>query len=442
MSVPKQDSRKPLFLASILFFGLFVLLLFLVFLVDPATIDLAGLLFLTAFFCIALISKSVYDSLTLSEQIQRTEEQLTADIAIASEELHTQLYQNSPVPYLLIDREGRVTSANVAAGRLYGMPQKKLEGKAIFDTFEAEEPGHVDILFEKFRTGVAVSNQTMQVRRVDGEVAWVLLSLFQFTNAYSEKIGLLTLVDITRQKQIENAKTEFVSLASHQLRTPMSAIKWSAELLKLNPEKNLTDKQERYVDRLLTGVQRMAVLVDDFLRVSRFELGTFQPEFNEESLAAIINDVIKEQELRISQKQVNVKTFYEPKDLVVNSDRNLIRMITSNLLSNAVKYSKHNGVIHIGFVQSDDKVKISVADNGMGIPIKEHDRIFTKLFRASNAVRNVPDGTGLGLYIAAEAVRVLNGKITFTSIQDVSTTFEVTIPVGSVTGNPTEQAVH
>ena len=430
MKLSKSQSNRPLTLAIVLFLILVTVITVAVIKVDFSKFDLIGLLFLTTFVCCSLIAKSVYDSLVVNEQIARTEQQIAEDITIASEELHTQLYQNSPVPYMLLNDFGIVTSANLAAGRLYGMAHTLLHRKNIFETFSSEEPEHISVLFEKFRTGISVSDETIKIVRGDEEEAWVLLSLFQFTNAYGAKIGLLTLVDITKQKQIENAKAEFVSLASHQLRTPIAGIKWSAELLQLDPDKNLNEKQRRYVERMLDGVNRMAVLVDDFLRVSRFELGTFQPEYREINIAAIVEDVKKEQAEKIQQKSITVKTFKDESVIDLVADENLVRMILSNLFSNAVKYTKVGGTIHIGYQKVDDSVCFAIADNGMGIPAKDQDRIFTKLYRASNAARNIPDGTGLGLYIVKEAVKVLKGKVTFSSIENTSTTFEVLLPLG------------
>lgn len=103
-------------------------------------------------------------------------------------------------------------------------------------------------------------------------------------------------------------------------------------------------------------------------------------------------------------------------------------MIVTNLYSNATKYTRENGTIHLGFARKEDDLVISVADNGMGIPVADQSEIFSKLFRASNAARNVPDGTGLGLYIVRQAVSVLKGHITFTTAENVGTTFEVTLP--------------
>jgi signal transduction histidine kinase len=276
---------------------------------------------------------------------------------------------------------------------------------------------------------VSFSEEKVQVLRADQEECWALLSLFPISYVPGHTIGLVTLVDITRQKRVEDAKTQFVSLASHQLRTPIAGMKWSTELLQMDNPENLSDRQRKYIDRLLLSVHRMARLVDDFLRVSRFELGTFVPELTQFDPRTVFEEVLLEQAVRVEQKEQVVKTHYDESVTTVCSDQNLLRMIITNLFSNAVKYTKKGGNIHVGYQAKDDTILISVVDNGMGIPKDDQDRIFTKLFRARNAIRDIPDGTGLGLYIVKEAVKVLKGRVSFTSAEGRGTTFEVRLPV-------------
>jgi two-component system phosphate regulon sensor histidine kinase PhoR len=302
----------------------------------------------------------------------------------------------------------------------------------VFQRIKTSDAAHFDFLLEKFRSGVAISDEMVSIDRKDKRESWALLSLFGFTSAGGEKIGLLTLVDITKQKKAEDAKSEFVSLASHQLRTPIAGMKWSAELLQMDNPESLTDRQHKYIDRLLESIRRMAILVDDFLRVSRFELGTFQPEYDMVNLHELFADIIEEQSVRANQKSIEVKTFFDPAITSIKTDPNLIRMMITNLYTNAVKYTREAGTIHVGFGKKDGDLIITVQDNGMGIPPGDQDAIFSKLFRAGNAVRNVPDGTGLGLYIVKEAVGVLRGNVSFTSTENIGTTFEILLPLETV----------
>ena len=423
-----QDSKKPFVNAVIVFVALFSLVVALALFYDFSQIDLGGLLFLMSFLCCLFIAKNTYDVLSATQRTATLEHNAQIDQALASEELYAQLYKNSPVPYLILDGSGFVRSANLAAVRLMGLKESDLRGGYIFTQIEGAEENHLDFLVEKYRSGVSVSEELVRVKRPDKREAWALLSLFNYTDVAGEIIGLMTLVDITKQKKAEDAKSEFVSLASHQLRTPIAGMKWSAELLQLDNPDTLTERQQRYIDRLLISIDRMAVLVDDFLRVSRFELGTFQAEYEAVPLKALFAEIVSEQAARVEQKGITVETEFDSGIDQVLTDPNLVRMIVTNLYSNAVKYTREKGNVQLSCKRVEDTLVITVSDNGMGIPQADQENIFTKLFRASNAARNVPDGTGLGLYIVREAVAVLKGQVSFTSQQNVGTTFTVTLP--------------
>ena len=173
----------------------------------------------------------------------------------------------------------------------------------------------------------------------------------------------------------------------------------------------------------------MASLVDDFLQVSRFDLGTriVQPEVVD--IQKLINDVISEQSLLASSKRLLVEKKFADNVVEIVSDENLLRMIITNLYSNAIKYSHKEGVISIAYFREGEDLVLEIKDTGMGIPIADQSRIFTKVFRASNAMREVPDGTGLGLYIVKKATQTLRGRVTFNSAENIGTTFSVIIPI-------------
>lgn len=424
-----SQNKKALFhslgIFMVLFGGVILLMLFY----DFSQINLGGLLFMVSLLCCVFVAKNTFDSINETTLTKELEGALSSDLEISSGELYIQLYKNSPVPYLIIDFEGHVKSANIAAVRMLGVSQTKVQGINIFNSLQSDVLEHLDFLIEKYNGGVPVSDEMVKVKRTDHREVWALLSLFGFRDVSGQKIGLLTLVDITKQKRAEDAKSEFVSLASHQLRTPIAGMKWSAELMQMDNPENLTEQQHKYIDRLLLSIHRMAVLVDDFLRVSRFELGTFQAEYKTVKLSTLFEDIMSEQAGRVGQKNLVVKTFFDESIDNIVTDPNLIRMIVTNLYSNAVKYTRPGGTIHFGLGKKDDNVSITMADNGMGIPAEDQDQIFSKLFRAANAVRDVPDGTGLGLYIVHAAVAVLKGNISFTTTENIGTTFEVILPL-------------
>jgi PAS domain S-box-containing protein len=427
MQINIDDVKEHAFLMALGVFAVtFGGIVLLGLLYDFSTLNLSGLLFLVAFLCCVLITKNVYD-VTLTAHLE--EQTMRPTVPDSNLSMYLQLYQKSPIPYFVIDQNGVVTSANTAAARLLGIQQKRMVGIEVFSLLETDSDQHKDTLINKFSNGIGVSDELVRLKRADCKEVWGLLSLFQFVNASQQTQGLLTLVDITKQKKAEDAKSEFVSLASHQLRTPLAGMKWSAELLEMDSPDTLTKNQHKYMDRLHESIARMSVLVDDFLRVSRFELGNFQAEYQTVNLPQLIADVMGELAEKVKYKKLQLHTDYDPEIINIVSDPNLLRMIVTNLCSNAVKYSPDGGKIQVVYKQENGFLKLEVADSGMGIPAQDQDQIFSKLFRASNAARDVPDGTGLGLYIVREAVSVLRGKISFTSTEGSGAVFTVQIPL-------------
>ncbi len=379
------------------------------------------------FLAIALITVVVFQSIRISVTAANIAKGMAKNMLVDSKELFTELYRGSPVPYLVIDDTLHVDSANYAAVRLFGVEEGWLEGKKIFDFIGGDDETKIALIPEYFSQGVFVNNEEAQIFRPDEGARWVMLSLFSFNDASRKHKGLLTLVDITKQKEIDKAKTEFVSLASHQLRTPISAMKWNIELLKTSGLKGATDGERAYVDKVEHGLVRMEALVADFLSVSKLELGTFAPNFETVSLDEFFETVLDEHEKQAAARTITIEREWG-RDESLSTDVNLLSMAVGNLISNAIKYTGDGGIVRLESFHEEQKRLIRVSDTGIGIPIDEQERVFTKIFRAENARAQVPDGTGLGLYIVREAVRVLGGDVTFVSKEGKGTIFTVVLP--------------
>jgi signal transduction histidine kinase len=234
--------------------------------------------------------------------------------------------------------------------------------------------------------------------------------------------------DVTKEYEIDKAKTEFVSLASHQLRTPLSAINWYAEMLNNGDAGKLTKEQEQYVTAIYKGNQRMVELVNALLDVSRIEIGTFMIDPAMTDLVALAKDVVKESTPEINRKKLKISQNYQSGLAKISVDPKLTRMIIQNLLSNSIKYTK-KGTISISIKKDDDDVLIEVADSGLGIPKEQQNRVFQKLFRADNVRETDNEGTGLGLYIIKSILFHTGGTIRFESAENKGTKFYVTIPL-------------
>ena len=234
--------------------------------------------------------------------------------------------------------------------------------------------------------------------------------------------------DISKRMEINKAKTEFVSLASHQLRTPLSAINWYTEMLLAGDAGKLNDEQKKYAEEIFIGNSRMVELVNSLLNVSRIETNSFTIEPEKINIIDISKEVVKEIEPDIfKQKQELIEEYdeYLPDTYL---DKKLTKIIIQNLLTNASKYTPENGEIRIKIYNTSGDIRIEVSDNGLGIPGEEQRNIFNKLFRASNVTPLDTDGTGLGLYIVKSVIERSGGKIWFKSIKDKGTTFFVELP--------------
>lgn len=234
--------------------------------------------------------------------------------------------------------------------------------------------------------------------------------------------------DITREKEVDRAKTEFVSLASHQLQTPLTSINWFTEMLLEQDFGKLSEEQQDFVKSIHESNQRMIDLVNGLLNVSRLEHGTFTIEPQLDDITKIADSVLKELEARRKKAKVKVTKKYGklPK---IKVDSKLLRIILQNLLSNAIKYTPEKGQVTLEMKQKKPNVLITVKDTGYGIPSHQQDKMFTKLFRADNVREKDTEGTGLGLYIVKQILDSSGGKIWFKSEENKGTTFFVQIPL-------------
>jgi signal transduction histidine kinase len=250
--------------------------------------------------------------------------------------------------------------------------------------------------------------------------------------------------DVTKEKEVDQAKSEFVSLASHQLRTPLSAINWYAEMLMDGDAGKLNEEQEKYVKEIYIGSQRMVDLVNSLLNVSRLDLGTFIIEPTIVDIIEISKSVVAELGSKIIEKHLNVQEMYDEERINFLADGKLLRIVLQNLYSNAVKYTPNKGKVDVvinvlkkaspigGRKFAKDTLCFVVTDTGMGIPKKQQDKIFSKLFRADNAKVSETEGTGLGLYIVKSIVDQSGGQVWFTSAEGEGTTFYITFPLSGM----------
>ncbi len=239
--------------------------------------------------------------------------------------------------------------------------------------------------------------------------------------------------DITQEKEIDRIKSEFVFLASHQLRTPLSTINWYVEMLMSGDAGPINEDQKNYLKEVYQGNQRMVEMVNDLLNVSRLDLGTLAVQLVPVDLKSFIEDELKANLPTIEDKKMIINSTVSDGLKGVETDIKMLKMLLQNLITNAIKYTPSGGKVDIKVIPSGKKeFTLSVADNGYGIPKASQEKIFTKLYRAENVMAKEITGTGLGLYMVKSIVEKLQGKIWFESEVDKGTTFFVSFPIKPV----------
>ncbi|MCX6755457.1 MAG: ATP-binding protein [Candidatus Nomurabacteria bacterium] len=238
--------------------------------------------------------------------------------------------------------------------------------------------------------------------------------------------------DVSHDKEVDIEKTEFVSLASHQLKTPVGALNWNLELLLGGDYGKITEKQREIISDMYKMNQRMNDLINSLLNVSRIDLGVFIIEPVPTNWVDMCDEVLAELDSKIKIKNHIITKKYIGDLATIPADPKLLRIIFQNYISNAVKYTHGSGVINIIVENKNDEVLISVSNNGDSIPEKEKSRIFSKLFRASNAQEQDPDGNGLGLYIVKKIAENGGGRVWFESREGKDTVFYASFPVSGM----------
>ncbi len=240
----------------------------------------------------------------------------------------------------------------------------------------------------------------------------------------------IILHDITREKMIERMKTEFVSISAHQLRTPLSAIKWTLRMLLDGDLGEITDEQRELIEKTYSSNERMIKLINDLLNVTRIEEGRYLHKPILTDIESMIDTLINSFGELIARKKIKIE-FKKPKKKtpMIEVDAEKIKLAINNLIDNAIRYNQPGGKVTVTLTQDRNKIKISVSDKGIGIAKDQQKRVFTKFFRSVNAMRIETEGTGLGLFIAKNIIEAHGGKIWFESAEGKGTTFYLTLPL-------------
>ena len=335
---------------------------------------------------------------------------------------------------IVTDQQGIILKMNPAAEELLGYSLNDFIGKSLCEVIEAEDENGQKIknadrpLYKVLLTRQKVF-QSMIYKRKDDQKVIVSVAVTPVILG-NTILGTVTVFrDITREKKIDQAKSEFISLASHQLRTPLTAMKWFTEMLLAGDAGVLSPKQLEFIKNVDLSNERMIALVNSLLNISRIESGRLIIDPKLTDLHSLTNTVVDELKEKLLEKKLvlNIKVGEELP--LINIDPEMIAQVLVNLLTNAIKYTPIGGQIEVYIYKDKDHLVTKVTDNGVGIPITEQPKIFERFFRASNAVQSETDGTGLGLYMAKAIIESSNGIIGFDSKIGKGTVFWFSLPI-------------
>ena len=236
--------------------------------------------------------------------------------------------------------------------------------------------------------------------------------------------------DITKKYEVEQMKDAFISIASHQLRTPLTGIRWVIELFMKNTER-FNDKEKEYLRNIHASSERLTLLVDQLLNVSRIEGGGISLVTKKVDAWGLVRDITREFSTISEVKKVDLKFNSLENKIIVETDVNALRNIVQSVISNAIEYTPEKGSVEVCVEEKNDSFIVSVTDTGIGIPKKDIPKLFTKFRRSENARKLKPDGTGLGLYITKQAIDFLGGSISVESEEGKGTKFNISLPIHS-----------
>ena len=315
---------------------------------------------------------------------------------------------------IILDSKNKITFANSLAEKLLGYKKGELEGRLIDEVFQLYFLNNPEKAGPKIMSLMDKANQKFFLKRKNGTLFPSLIKVSKVILNKKTIGSTLLFADISKDFSVDKAKSEFVSLASHQLRTPLSGINWFVEMLLSESVGALNEKQKVYLQEIYGSSKRMTELVNSLLNVSRIELGTLAVNPEPTDLELLIKEILNEYKLEIKKKSLLVESLFDkvPK---IPLDKKIFKVAMENLISNAVKYTPAGGKIGIVLENEKESVLIKVSDNGYGIPKEQQKRIFQKLFRADNVVKMDTKGTGLGLYITKSIVEQSGGEIWFDS---------------------------
>lgn len=338
---------------------------------------------------------------------------------------------------LVYDQNFKVLFLNGSAERLFGVKYAEFNGKQIEPKLAESSPLRrlAQVVFPSLAPSMITRSQAGRYPQVvDLSFDDPYLEIRTFTSPILDEAGNLLgfmkiIRDRTREVSLSKEKTEFVTVTSHQLRTPLTHVVWGLETITKEP--TLSPEMSALAQNAYASAIQLREIVEDLLNISRIEEGRFGYQFEKTDLFAFVEGIL--QPASATARQLGIKVLFDrPEEQLpeVMVDPQKLSMVLSNLVDNAIRYNVKNGEVTVSVKKLSNApyVEISVRDTGIGIPAEEVQKLFVKFFRASNALKFATEGSGLGLYIAQNIVRAHGGSMRVESEIGRGSIFSFTLP--------------
>jgi two-component system phosphate regulon sensor histidine kinase PhoR len=354
-----------------------------------------------------------------TEEARRRQQQTTIDAQAQQQVLFNSMLEG----LLLLDGKRRIYLANRAFKNLFDL-KTELRGKTIMEALRLHELAE---LVARVETEGQVFDHELKLPELSGR--WLRVNAAIISNSAGEREGtILVFHDVTRLKQLERTREDFVANVSHELRTPLSLIKGYVETL-LDGARNDPAIAERFLKIIERNAERLDLLIQDLLTISALESGRMKLDLQPVNLRPLAEKIFSDLHARAETK--GVKLINDLPELTASADANRLEQILANLVDNAIKYGRAQGHVTVGGKKLDDgKLEIFVQDDGPGIPAEALDRVFERFYRVDKARSRDQGGTGLGLSIVKHIAQAHGGEVWAKSEPGKGATFFFTLPKG------------
>jgi len=372
---------------------------------------------------------------SISQGVRRLgEARLSAEFEKAKTE---SIIQHLSDGLIMLDRSCRVALVNPRAEEYFGIKERDVLGKDVRSEPEDQKfTGFLKVAHWCPTEGSKVTNKIFREEFSIYEPTKRILRVQTSTvqDQQNNTIGYIKVLhDVTREKELDEIKSDFISIASHQLKTPLSTIKWNLEVLGKEHVGKCTEEQKNVLSKALSANEELIEIVRDLLDVSRIEQGKVKPDLTLASLPEIINEIIESHTQLASTKNIELISSLPDHDIKFKFDASSIKIVISNLVDNALKYTPGHGTVTASLEYVPDNnpkfAKVSVQDTGVGIPPAEQQKLFSKFYRGTNIAHMDTKGTGLGLYISKNIINLHKGTFDVKSNQGKGSTFSFQLPL-------------